>query len=147
MVKKFLILNGESLSSIRDEDLKLIKLKHPKSNELTPFLLVEKEDTVNFYQLISYTDENSSVFIDDYVQSQSFVYLSSPFNINYLLIDFISTSTNSKYKSIDEFKKTFLLHLFRDSLNDDQFDLVLKKLVVEEETLSKLFTVKKAAKG
>lgn len=143
MVKKLLILNDLTRKSLSNKELKLVRLKHPKSNDLVPFLIVESCDDLLLYELISYSPEMASVFIDDFVQSDALLYMASPFNIIYFLMDFVATlrSANS-FKSIDEFKRSLLVHMFRDTLADEEFENVHKNLKISQEDLGKLFNIK-----
>lgn len=149
MVKKLLIINKESLDSIGSKQLAVVYLKHPRTQKPMPFLAVETTDNqMLIYELKSYTPDLSSVFIDDYVQMDAFVYLAAEFNINYFLIDFLKdlNCKNQQFKNIDEFKKMFLSNLISDSIDQKQFENMLEKIVITEERLNKLFKINQSQK-
>lgn len=117
---KILILNDAKLTELlnaKESSFKIIKLKHPKQNESVPFILVQSENSnssLNLYELISYTQDMGSIFINDYVQSECMVYFSTKFNLRYFLIDFLSVSSQSDFSSLNEFKEKFLKHILVD---------------------------------
>jgi hypothetical protein len=108
MSKKILIIN-DKLSSL--DGGRLIRLKHPRTNEQSLFLLLSKNDeekvSSELYELINYNQETTSCFIDDYVQSNLYVYFTNKFNLSYFLIKFISSNGKNEYDSYDDFKLKF----------------------------------------
>lgn len=143
MLQKLIILNNENAISLKNKELTLVKFKRPRSKELVPFLMTETKDTITFYELMSYTQDLASVFIDDHIQSESAVYLGAKFNLNYVLIEYVASLSvaASKFDSFEAFKRSVLVHLFRDTLSGDEFERLLKKLNIEKTSLTKLFDV------
>lgn len=142
MIKKLLIINRQSLKSLDGKQLAILNLKHPRVNEPLPFLAVETNDAIRIYELMSYSPELSSVFINDYVQSDAYVYLAAEFNIAYFTIAFVSESRGAiEFKSLDEFKRLLLANLTSNTLDRDQIDNMSNKLDITLESLNKLFKI------
>ena len=121
---KLVILNDENLTKVLNSgepSFSIVKLKHPKLTEKTPFIYV-KDDEFRLYELISYTQEMGSLFINEHVQSECLVYFSTKINFNYFLIDFVSTTKQTEYDSFLEFKQKFMEHLCSSDAN--QFDAI-----------------------
>jgi hypothetical protein len=132
---KILILNDAKLTELlntKESSFKIIKLKHPKQNESTPFILVQSENSnssLNLYELISYTQDMGSIFINDYVQSECMVYFSTKFNLRYFLIDFLSVSNQSDFSSLNEFKEKFLKYILVDPTLDTSVKTIFENCV------------------
>jgi hypothetical protein len=143
--KKVIFLDHKDL---KQGSLELVKLKHPKAGELLPFLVsVNSEGNVNFHEIVSFYQELGSVFIDDYVQSENSIFLSSRFNLNYFLLSFVSSLTKFEFDSIEAFKSKFIDFLTdaKDMLTKHP-DCLFAKLEVSVSNLSKLFDVKETGK-
>ena len=80
--KRIIILNQHEIFKEKDGLLRAIRLKHPKSDSLQPFLVISDQ----IYELVSYNQELGSVFIDDHVQSECATYFATKFNLVYFLI-------------------------------------------------------------
>lgn len=150
MTKKLIILNSSSLNKLElneNETFLIVKLKHPKLNELAQFLLIKSLDNIDLYdlyELINHNNELTSLFIDDYVQSDSLIYFASKFNFNYFLIDLLSKSGSSfiklkdvKLKLIEQNKETI-------SSKSNEEDILLNKFNLNTNNLSKLFDAKQS---
>jgi hypothetical protein len=144
--KKIVILNQKNL---QDKNFVIVKLKHPKSNELAPFLITalnEKESKI--YELLTYRQEMGSMFIDEYVQSECAIYLSAKFNINYFLISYVTSLSKYEFESIDSFKNAFLEFLLgskKSLIKDSNFPL--NNLSFSVDTLEKMFDAKETSNG
>lgn len=152
MTKKIVILNNQNRKSLEENELKLVNLKHPKTAELVPFLLATNETTLSVYELISYAQDTSSIFVDNYVQSDPSVYLASEFNLKYFLIDFVYNSNEIQVESIDSFKEKFLQNLLTGDKSSPVGDFNIPKLarkltVINELYLDELFVIKRQDTG
>lgn len=144
--KKILILNDISLNSANS--ISIVKLKHPKLNELVSFVLVENGPSTDLYELMSYSQEMGSLFIDDYVQSECCINIGNRFNLKYFLIEFLYQKSKAEFKSLDEFKLKFLESIISDKLEKEQKDLVIKKLKeLDFSNLNSLFDVEDEKKS
>ena len=128
MLKKIMIVN-HGLKEV-DNDLDIIKLKHPKSNELRSFLLISDE----LFELVSLGQDGSSLFVDDFVQSDFQCVLATKFDLKYLLISLCARNSND-YASIESLKEILLE---QTSSNNNS----IKNLKVDGD-LSVLFDVRK----
>ena len=148
--KKFFLIKSSNLLKLvvnqsnddGDEELliDLIKLKHPKQNVATQFCLIQN----NLYEMIEYsTNDLNSVFIDDYVQSDCFTYFLNKFNLSYFLINFLSSTSNTEFKSLDELKSKLIDFICEDVKNDGQ-KLRDHLNFVDKEQLEKLFDLKES---
>ena len=138
ITKKLVVLNTDNLNQA---ELEIIKLKHPKDNELVPFLVsIKKSNQVEINERVSYTQDLGTMFIDEYVQSECSIYMSSRYNVNYFLISFVSNLTKFEFDSIETLHAKFIEFITDDkNLNKDS---CLNKLVVSVSSLNKLFDVK-----
>lgn len=89
--KKLVILNQEILLSLFKNDksevnLSVKRFMHPKTSEPRLFVI---RPNFQFYELVKYEPEFSSVFIDDFVQSNINMFFATKFNVNYFLISIL----------------------------------------------------------
>jgi hypothetical protein len=89
--KKLVILNQDILLSLFKNDksemnLNIKKFMHPKTSEPRLFVIMPN---FQFYELIKYEPEFSSVFINDFVQSNINMFFATKFNVNYFLISIL----------------------------------------------------------
>jgi hypothetical protein len=147
--KKFLLIKSSNLLKLvvnqNDDDhndgkelfIDLIKLKHPKQNVTTQFCFIQN----SLYEMIEYsTNDLSSVFIDDYVQSDCFTYFISKFNLVYFLINFLSNSTNVEFKSLDDLKLKLIDNICEDE--NDRQKLKDHLDFIQKDQIEKLFDLK-----
>lgn len=129
--KKLLLINeSEIISSKNDENNILIKkFKHPKTQELRPYLLISDK---NLFELIKYEPEYNSVFIDNYIQSSSQMYFATEFNVNYFMIA-IAYDRQNDYLDLNE------LYITDEIENKPVY---LKKLINSDKIDERLFDVK-----
>ncbi len=83
--KRLLIINRADLvanllpandnSNVSSHQMRTLRLHHSKSKELRPFLVVADQ----IFELVAYSPELGSVFIDDYVQSECSICLDQSF--------------------------------------------------------------------
>jgi hypothetical protein len=145
MLKKLVILNSFNLTKFeqQENELSIVHLKRRQlgSNEQVPFLFIENKQNLHVYELLSYQPtETSSVFIDNYVQSEAFVYLAFAFNWQYFLIDFVQALNENEFTSIEEFREKFLQNLMiRDSDEMSIRRWACKLQVIQIEYLNRLF--------
>ena len=100
--KKLVIANYSEIFTDQSE-INLVKLKHPKTNDLHSFLLVkdvEKKGTL--FELVTYSQEIGSVFIDNHVQSDNVTYFATKFDIVYFLL---SLSDSNDFISVEHLKE------------------------------------------
>ena len=133
MNKKIVILNDRRVVDLSNTaELPMYKLKHPKTNEPHSFLLVANA----LYELVSYNQE-TSVFVDEWVQSEGLVYFGTKFNLNYFFLSICFMNKSKSYSfnqlitallessSIDVKSKeaTLLMDKLEQELSDVLFDL------------------------
>lgn len=100
--KKLVIANYSEIFTSKSTEINLVKLKHPKTNDLHSFLIVKdgkKKSAI--FELVSYSQDISSVFIDNYVQSDSVTYFATKFDIVYFLLSL----ADNEFISIEELKE------------------------------------------
>jgi hypothetical protein len=146
--KKLLFLNNKD---VQQGGLELVNLKHPKANEITPFLVTcDEESRVVFHEIISYNQELGSVFIDDYCQTENCILIGSRFNINYFLLNYVTSLTKFEFDSTDAFTAKFVEFLTgggKDWLSKNPASC-LNKLKITAAGLGKLFDVtERGSKG
>lgn len=109
--KKLLILNqAVLLRQLEDtSEINVIKLKQSKSGELGSFLLLgnSQENSQELFELIAYTPEIGSAFIDNYVQSECLAYFATNFDFVYFLIS-LSYADKNNYNSLDQLTSNLL---------------------------------------
>jgi len=149
---KIVILNDAKLTEClnsNESSFKTIKLKHPKLNQFTPFILVQNEtieSSFNLYELVSYTQDMGSLFINEYVQSECLLYFSTKFNMRYFLIDFVSTTSQSDFSSLKEFKEKFLKYILEEASVDNKIKTLFENSI-ESAQLKEFCDIKEDAKG
>ena len=153
---KIVILNDAKLNNVLNDpkaEFKIIRVKHPKLGEPTPFILVKNgQETINLYELIGYNQDMGSLFVNQYVQSECKMYFSSQFNVNYFLIDFTHGLAQTEFASLKDFREKFIKYLLGDKLGPKENGLLTKLLELidmsslttfcDVEDSKKLFRVK-----
>ena len=134
MNKKILILNDQRVVDLNNTtELHIYKLKHPKTNELHSFLLLENA----LYELVSYNQE-TSMFVDEWVQSEGLVYFGTKFNLNYFFLS-ICFSNKSKSYSFNQLL-TQLLESSSIDIKSKEATFLIEKLEQDlPEVLERLF--------
>ena len=132
--KKLLILNQESLlSELKNAKSEVIltvkKFKHPKTNEPRSFLMMPNFE---FYELVKYEPEFSSVFIGNFVQSNINMCFATKFNVNYFLISILHIK-QGEYVSLDNM-------FLNDEITNKSVNL---KEFIKNEQLDGLFDLEK----
>jgi len=121
--KRLLIINRADLvasllpaNDNSNKQMRTLRLRHSKSKELRPFLVVADQ----IFELVAYSPELGSVFIDDYVQSECSICLASQFDFIYFLIS-MSRSTKDEYNSLKKLKDKLIELSSADSSKTDFF--------------------------
>ena len=146
---KLVILNDPNLTAtLNAGSFRVLKLKHPKMNEQTPFILVEAAHSLHVYELMSYSQEMGSLFVNDYVQSECGLFFSSKLNLSYFLIDFVSTTSQKEFASRKEFDQKLAQHLFSAKEEAADKSQSISKLVttIADSCLKEFCDVKEEAK-
>jgi len=124
--KRLLIINRADLvanllpandnSNVSSHQMRTLRLHHSKSKELRPFLVVADQ----IFELVAYSPELGSVFIDDYVQSECSICLASRFDFVYFLIS-MSRSAKDEYNSLEKLKDKLIELSSADSSKTEFF--------------------------
>lgn len=119
-MKKILILDQSDGGEISEtKKMSLLHLRHPKDGQKVPFFVHESIDGIVLYEMMNFCPENSCVFIDDYAQTDSFVYFLTKFNLGYFIIDFLTNSDQFEFESAMDFKKKVLNFLTESNFDED----------------------------
>lgn len=119
-MKKILILDQSVKVELNEADLiSLLHLRHPKEGQKVPFFVYETPDDINLYEMMNYCQENSCVFIDEYAQTDSFIYFLTKFNLGYFIIDFLTHTDQFEFESEIEFKKKLFNFLSESNFEED----------------------------
>ena len=87
---RVLIAPTSAFKSVEDDCVKIIKLRHPKTNLGTCFLYNSEEKTL--YEMMSFTEEHRSWFVGNKVVGDGRMLLSTPVNPLFLLLPFMIKS-------------------------------------------------------
>ena len=141
MVKKILIVNHPEIESLKDSGnhIDILKLKHPKSNELRSFALISDD----LYEFISLNQDGNSMFIDDSVQSDYQCVFATKFDFRYFLIS--TLQSRSEYISIEDVKSCLIDQSSADENVKKTLSTFLKNITISKD-LDDLFDVKKSSK-
>lgn len=101
--KRLIILNQHEIFKKDSAALNVVKLKHPKTANFHPFLVVDNQ----LYELVNYQQELGTVFIDNYCQAECPTYFATKFNLIYFLIS-QCYATSSTYVSADKILENLL---------------------------------------
>ncbi|RNA39877.1 hypothetical protein BpHYR1_012483 [Brachionus plicatilis] len=124
-MKKILILDQSDRVEFEEaKKIRLLHLRHPKEGEKVPFFVHESTDGINLYEMMNYAPENSCVFVDDYIQADTFIYFLTKFNLGYFVIDYLTNSDQFEFESELDFKKKLFNFLTESSIDEE----LLKKI-------------------
>lgn len=119
-MKKILILDQNDKVELNEADkISLLYLRHPKEGQKVPFFVYESPDGISLYEMINYCQENSCVFIDEYTQTDSFIYFLTKFNLGYFIIDFMTNTDQFGFESETDFKKKLFFFLSESNFEED----------------------------
>ncbi len=121
--KRLVILNRADLikklpSTDGSQKMHTLRLRFLNCEEKRIFLIVADQ----IFELVSYTTELGSVFIDDYVQSECLTFMASRFDFIYFLIS-MSHQVKNEYRSLEQLTKQLI------ELNSDEVDSSIMKIL------------------
>jgi hypothetical protein len=124
--QKLLILNKKPQIELKKDSnsLFICKLIHPKTNELCSFIISKSsndQSSYELYEIVTFgNQENSSLFIDNYVHSDVKIHICSVVDLRFFLIS-LANENRDEFKSIKDHlsslifgSKTRLIKLEKD---------------------------------